>query len=591
MNNYNTFTIIATVIFCLIVVNSIAAQSLIQKIDSVNAMPHDRIVANLQKSLDIFSENMKNAQSIQYKYGTAKALEQLGKVYYLSGEYDKSTECNLKAVKFFEQLNSNSDLATLYGNFGYQLKRRNLQKAMHYMALGIKLGEKNDLTYNLCGLYDNYGVLHEMNNSLDSAQYFYQKALNLKTAFSDTIGIPYSLNNLAGISAMQGNYSEAFKLLQRSDEYRNKEKGNYGRIENLIFYGEIYFRMEKLDSAITKFNQCLTISDTLDQSYSIRYCFEQLSKLYEQKKDYRNAFLNQRKYSAYKDSVLNIQTNSKIAELEIDYETEKKDRQIAEKNLKIRKRTDQLLLLAGIILLLASLSLWIYRSQKLRSERIQRELEYKNQLQQLELEKKLADEKVRISRELHDNIGSQLTFIVSSMDNLCYAEKEGKVLDKLTSLGTFGRNTLKELRNTIWAMKQEGADLSHLILKLNELKQQVKSNIDNLNVQITNSVINPIALSSAQMLNLYRIVQEAVQNVIKYAEASVVEIIFTETDNGFSMHIQDNGKGFSADISTYGNGLNNMKYRCEESGGKFEVKSLQKGTSIFCEFYIDMNDQ
>ncbi|MBN2009883.1 sensor histidine kinase [candidate division KSB1 bacterium] len=572
--------------FCLILIDQTAARETKTKIDSINAIPHEQIVSNLRKSLEIFSGNSVQAQSIHYKYGEAKSLEQLGKIYYLRGEYDKSTECNLKAITYFEDLNSIADLAMLYGNFGYQLKRRNLNRAKQYMQSGILLAEKNKLKFALSGLYDNYGVLHEMSNNPDSARYFYHKALALKTELADTIGIPYSLNNLSGIYAICGDFQQALKYLRQSDKYRNKENGSYGRIENLVCYGDIYVRMGMLDSAITKYNRCLAISDISTKSYLVRYCFEQLANLYEKKHDFQHAYLTQQKYSAYKDSVLNIQTNTKIAELEIDYETEKKDRQIAEKNLEIRKKTNQIVSLVTIIVLLTTLSFFIYRNQRLKRERMRQELEFKNQLKQLELEKTLADEKVRISRELHDNIGSHLTFIISSLDNLCYTEKGGRVFDRLTNLAVFSRNTLSELRNTIWAMKQEGADLGQLILKLHELKLQISSGVGNFRIQIFNNANEPTSLSATYMLNLYRIVQEAMQNAIKHAHASIVEIKFYDTLNGFSMQITDDGIGFDASVSNCGNGLRNMKHRCEECGGEFTIESSPAGTVITCDFAL-----
>ena len=283
-----------------------------------------------------------------------------------------------------------------------------------------------------------------------------------------------SLNNLAGICLLKGKYKEAFGYLKRSDYYRQNENGNYGRVENLILYGNIYYRLGDLNSAISKYEECLDLSEDINQGYQIRYCYEQLAKIYEQKKDYKNALLTKSKYISIKDSVLNLQTHAKIAELEIAYETERKDRQIAEKNLDIRQKRDQLFLAFGIIVILIIMAIWIYRSQKLKRERIQREFEFEKKLKQTEFEKQLADDKVRISRELHDNIGSQLTFMIGSIDNLAFAEKDSKSLKKLSSLSEFGKNTLKELRTTIWAMKHEGAELNQLVLKLNELKQQVK---------------------------------------------------------------------------------------------------------------------
>ncbi|RQV94469.1 hypothetical protein EH221_07425 [bacterium] len=573
-------------VFHLLVFQILTAQVTRAKIDSVNAIPNGIITSNPREFIPIFSANIEDSRYLSYDYGEAKSLQNLGLVYYLSGKPDKSAECYLQAIQYFEQMESPSELAKLYGEFGYQLKRRDFMKAKTYMHKGIQLAEDQSLDVCLCGLYDNYGVLFEMEEKLDSAQYFYQKALDLKTEMNDSLGIPYSLNNLAGIEAMRGNYITALNLIRQSDTFREKEKGNYGRIQNLIFYGEIYSRMGNLDSAINQFKQCLTVADTLTPSYHIQYCYEQLSILYERKHDYKNAFLNQQKFMAYSDSVLNIQTNAKVAELEIAYETEKKDRQIAQTQLKIRQKTDQQIALVGFIILLIVLAFLIVHNQRLKTKQIQKELEYQNQMKHLEMEKRLSDEKIRISRELHDNIGSQLTFMIGSLDTLSYAEKRVKVHEKLDNLSRFGKQTMKELRDTIWAMKQEGADISQLVLRLNELKRQIHENIGSLELEIVNQIETPFPLNATLLLNLYRIVQEAVQNVIKYANATHVEVVFQEFEQGFEMRITDNGRGFDLNQTHFGSGLTHMRNRCEDSQGLFQIKSTSKGTQIICKFIV-----
>ena len=552
------------------------------KIDSINQQPRSMVVSNLRKSVDVFNKNVKDAQSINYKRGEALALFNLEIVQYLSGKYDESTETFLKAITLCEQLGLDKELALAYGEFGYQIKRRNLKKAMEYMLKGISIAEKHGYKMDLSSMYNNYGVLHEMNNNLDSAAFYYRKGLKLKIELSDLEGIPYCLNDLSGIEAMKGNYNEAFKLLRQSDEYRNKEKADYGRLDNLVRWGDTYAQKGDIDSAIAKYSRALNAPGAGEQNYLVRYCLEQLAACYEKKKDFRNAFLNQQKLSALKDSVLNLETNSKIAELEIQFDTEKKDRLIAESNLELQRKSNQLLILSGFVVTLLFISFGTYKFQKQKRERVKKELELKNQLDQAELEKAASEEKLRISRELHDNIGSHLTFIISSLDNLTYGSKEDKLLGKLNSLNSFSRETLNELRNTIWAMKNKDGDLSQLVLKLNELKHHINGNIDNMSMQVTGEVSKPVALTSTQMLNLYRIVQEAAQNSIKYANADKIIVSFSDEGSSLVMEIKDNGKGFDLSNTNDGNGLKNMEYRCSEAGCGFALHSNDNGTTITC---------
>ncbi|MBS1271364.1 MAG: Oxygen sensor histidine kinase response regulator DevS/DosS [Candidatus Marinimicrobia bacterium] len=287
---------------------------------------------------------------------------------------------------------------------------------------------------------------------------------------------------------------------------------------------------------------------------------------------------------AYRDSLVNIETNKRIAELEIEYETEKKDRLLAENQLKIAKRERQLALLGGGVVILILIGFGGYKYQQMRHRQQQKELELRNQLKQAEYEQEIAGQKLRISRELHDNIGSQLTFLISSLDNLGYRMEEDHLKNRLDDLGDFGRSTLDELRNTVWAVKHENAGLEALLMKLNELKRHFGDHKNGIALQIHDDLQKPVEMSSTQMLNLLRITQEAPQNAVKHAEASQVTISIHSDVEEFRLTISDDGSGFNLEEKSRGNGLANMRQRCEEAGGEFNLKSDEDGTTISCIF-------
>ena len=224
----------------------------------------------------------------------------------------------------------------------------------------------------------------------------------------------------------------------------------------------------------------------------------------------------------------------------------------------------------------------------------------KEQIRALEKEQAIRKERERISRDLHDNVGSQLTFLISSIDNLTFSrsphpsplsEGDGNISRdlraRLQDVSAYGRKTIKELRNTIWAMKHEDTDIEHLILKLNEFKQEVNSRISNLHMEINNYIKSSVTLSTQQILSLYRIIQEAIQNVIKHSGATEVHIEFSSTKDKINLAIHDNGKGFDVNKLNKGNGLNNMKSRCKEASGELQIESGKDGTTIKCMFKIN----
>jgi signal transduction histidine kinase len=104
-----------------------------------------------------------------------------------------------------------------------------------------------------------------------------------------------------------------------------------------------------------------------------------------------------------------------------------------------------------------------------------------------------------------------------------------------------------------------------------------------LPIDIQNNIAGNPELKATEMLNLYRIIQEAIQNSLKYAEASVIRILIDETDEGLKFEIADDGKGFDSALNSSGNGIMNMKHRSSKMNANLKISSeTGKGTSVVC---------
>ncbi|WP_337865048.1 ATP-binding protein [Ignavibacterium sp.] len=571
------------IIFSLFICSNSNSQSKLNDIDNINSTPYEEIVSDLQKYENIFNKNLSEAKRIGYEKGIAKSLSNLALVHYLKGDYDKSTNYHIEAIEIFERNKMYDELSNEYGELGYQMKRRNLGKAIEFMQSAIFIAEKNNLSqFKLSKLYDNYGVLKEMGNEFDSAFYYYNKALQIKKSLNDSIGIPYSLNKIAALKANLGNFKEAYEYLNLSDEFRNKEKGEFGRLENLSLHGDFLVFQNRTDEAIKKFNEVFHIAKQINYSYLMLYSLDNLIKLYKKGKDYEQALDKMELYTTLKDSIDGYNIRSRIAQLEIAYETQNKDRVISENQLKLKAKEQQLIFTISSLILIIIIFIGVYKYQQLKKKKELTEFEFKAKIKSAEMEKKLSDEKLRISRELHDNIGSQLTFIISSLDNIIYKNSIAESKNSINALRDFGRNALSDLRNTIWAMKQQNGTFDSLYLKVNELVSKLNESLNDLTIEINNEVRNDFSLTSTQILNLYRIIQEAIQNAIKHSKASLIKIHFSGSDSEFGFVITDNGKGFNLNENQFGNGITNMKKRCSDIGGELYIESNYSGTKIGC---------
>lgn len=204
-------------------------------------------------------------------------------------------------------------------------------------------------------------------------------------------------------------------------------------------------------------------------------------------------------------------------------------------------------------------------------------------------ERKIYEQRLKISRDLHDNIGAQLTFIISSIDNLKYGFniKNDKLTGKLNSISAFTKETIYELRDTIWAMNKDGVSLEDLQVRISNFidKAHLASRSTQFSFNIDDLLASNLVFTSVQGMNIYRIIQEAVNNAIKYAESTHVNVDIKKINDVILFTIIDNGKGFKSETIEFGNGLNNMRKRAQDINAEFRIESkIKEGTQIILKF-------
>ncbi|KAA5548395.1 ligand-binding sensor domain-containing protein [Adhaeribacter rhizoryzae] len=208
--------------------------------------------------------------------------------------------------------------------------------------------------------------------------------------------------------------------------------------------------------------------------------------------------------------------------------------------------------------------------------------QYRQQLRKMETEQRLQHERERIARDLHDNVGSQLAYIINSLDDTP-ATNEVLTSTKTNHLREFTKQTINQLRETIWAIRQENISIGELVTKVQKLIWQLTRYKSNFKHEIKVDGDQEIKLSPLQALNLYRIVQEAINNVFNHSLADTIKITFNvNAPKSLDITIADNGIGFdtgNTHLDSYG--LLNMQERANEIPAQFSIISAKgKGTRI-----------
>ena len=199
---------------------------------------------------------------------------------------------------------------------------------------------------------------------------------------------------------------------------------------------------------------------------------------------------------------------------------------------------------------------------------------YQRRIRQLKMQQEIQGERERISRDLHDNVGAHLTKIITDLDLLSLQLENKPVeanVEQIESTRGFTQNTVRLLRDTIWAINQDEFSLVELAEKTRDYLSQYLG--DFIDWQVESSFEGRRTLRPNEVMNILRIVQEATQNMLKYAKASHYHLHLSFKEK-LRLEIEDDGVGFSTAKNNGAHyGLKNMQYRAREIGGELSIDS------------------
>lgn len=201
------------------------------------------------------------------------------------------------------------------------------------------------------------------------------------------------------------------------------------------------------------------------------------------------------------------------------------------------------------------------------------------------MEQEVQKEKQRLSRDLHDNLGAQITWLSNNISQVETAQQQQQPVEpKMNRLKEGAGELMQTLRETIWILNKDKISAIDFFDKLVNQTVKYLEAYPSIQLHTDEKIVADVQLHSGQALQLFRICQEAITNACKHSNASKLEIIANSSENKFSIRISDYGKGFdtSSENLTGHYGLQNMQERANESNLDLKIESAPgKGVSIF----------
>jgi signal transduction histidine kinase len=203
------------------------------------------------------------------------------------------------------------------------------------------------------------------------------------------------------------------------------------------------------------------------------------------------------------------------------------------------------------------------------------------QMEQLERRQAIERERSRIAKDIHDDLGASLT-LIAVLGDLAKKEKTGERIEKMSSTA---REAVKSLDEIVWAVNPRNDTLSHLV---DYTGQFATDYLRDAGIRCLLDVPEQMPAREVPANvrhNVFLVVKEALQNIVKHAHATEVWLHVNASGNGLRIAVEDNGCGFDkAPEDAWADGLRNMRQRLAEVGGECRIQSdVGKGTTISVE--------
>ena len=580
---------------------------------------------DLDKALDYAKKSLLQAKAIKNDTFISYAYNSIANTYQYKSELDSALLYHQKSLKVRQTIKDSLGIADSYNNIGitYDSKGQFHEALDNYFRALYYYEKKGDLA-KMAMTYTNIGIIYKSQKEYKKALDYYRKANNFYLKAKDDFGITVSSGNLGSVLINFMKYDESLKYSQIAksgyeklgyeryvafpvsniavvyDSLHQFSEANQSYLESIGKHEKYqnWYEVANISNAYAnclvkqgKYSESIKMSEKAivfakkSDAYFLEVCaHENLSKAYAKIGNFKEAYKYSDLYNNGKDSLFVNEKTKAIFELEAKYETEKNEKLLLKKEAEAKQRNIWLVILLILVVSAILIGYLIYRQQKLKNKQQKQEFQLRSAISQIETQNKLQDQRLSISRDLHDNIGAQLTFIISSVDNIKYAFdlKNSKLDNKLESISNFTKATIVELRDTIWAMNSNEISFEDLRLRIFNLIEKAKVAKEDINFKFhIDDTISKQKFTSIKGMNIYRVIQEAINNSIKYSNATVITVEVKNNDKEIQIIISDDGIGFDPETTLSGNGLQNMKKRLKDIGGKFILDSKpQSGTKI-----------
>jgi len=600
-----------------------------------------------EKSFEYYQQALALSKKIKNNHLILSALNDIGVCYIELNKMDSAVITFELAIPVARQLGDTLRVARITANIGnVYLNKNDRVKAIEYYLQAAGLWETCADKNRLSALYSNISWLFTQQKEYDKAIEYGNKALALSQMLGDNYSAVNALLNLSGTYSNTGNFEKQFELLQQALPLAKKGEDIEQVATAYDDLGDYYFQQKKYQPSLenyleghkyvlqmgNKYHLCTSLSMLAQACYklnqhdkALQYIVQaekvadevgaraDLKEIYRTRAEIEQQAGNNKLAAEYfsktliiSDSLFKAETSEKVAEVEAQYQNEKKQKEIVQlekdkqiQSLSIKQKSTLNYFLIASLIALVTLGFLGYRNLRHRHQLAKQQDELQQQrIRELEKDKQLVavdsllqgqeEERSRLAKDLHDGLGGLLSgvkFSLSNMkDNLIITPDNMTVFERsLDMLDT----SIRELRRVAHNMMPEMLTKFGLDEALKEYCNTI--NTTNLLEVKYQSLGMDTRIEKSSEIIIYRIIQELLNNIMKHAAATTAMVQLVKEEGRLSIIVEDNGKGFDIALpkDNKGAGLTSIQSRVDYLKGRLDIHSeAGKGTLVNIEFNI-----
>jgi len=510
----------------------------------------------------------------------ASCFHNYGILYDMKENQKLSIDFYMKALDLRKQMGDKSNEAIVHCNLAYLYgKIGNKEQALFHdkrmLALAREVNNEDLVSHALHGL----GAHYRHKKELQLSEKYLLEALEIRTRTKVLTTKCYTLYVLGSLYRDMEKYAKSIEFYDKAIEACRLVNNEYTLGNVYLNKARTLVKQSYFTQAKSAIDSALIITEKIKIVSSTKHAYQVKADVEEKLGNHETANRYLRSYFKLEDSIQRARLNKDIQDLQLKYESESNRALIDKQELKLVKGSNQrnMLMLGILSFAFFTLSLFWKHQQKQRQQ--------KNEIKNLKQEQKLLaidsmlegqqEERKRIAQDLHDGLGGLLTSVrlqVNKVQNELQKLDDVSILDSAEKLIN---NACDEVRRIAHDMMPDALVNLGFVDAIEDLANVIHQT-GKLRVRIHFS--DPeMELTDKQSIMMYRIIQEASNNTLKYAEANNFTIEGIKESDQFLFTIKDDGRGMDVANGSNGKGIENIKSRVQYLEGELNIASSEEG--------------